>query len=296
MFFDGFRPGCRDRVFRALAIARAANLLELTRLCAAWLAHIDFNAERYSDVQRSLIYVAESYAGYVDAALVRSHLVLADFSMLAGQVRAARRHYERARRGAVEMGDEATIAAIIFNRAAMSLYLVRLTEAIGLKSDLLLSTLDLEVQSATLFHRAANHNSLKQLLDLLNARLSFLRDDFHKAAETYSKLLRAKVPISLASDERISTLEYSLCLLKLERVTEARTSFDAAIAVESKEGTIEDELVISWLVCRLLDGFGENGLLTSARLELESLRLAYRERVRELSGQLREIEACFQYE
>ena len=49
-FFHDRWPEGYDRTRRAYAIAFAANLAEAKPTCAAWMAHMDFNALRFKEM------------------------------------------------------------------------------------------------------------------------------------------------------------------------------------------------------------------------------------------------------
>jgi len=107
----------RDRIRRAYALSVAARVRPLIAISAAWLAHTDYV---YGDLPNVARHVAESLqeaAPDHHAARARASLVAAQSYHWGGRLDLAQPWYERARTHALAEGDDATVSALINNRA-----------------------------------------------------------------------------------------------------------------------------------------------------------------------------------
>lgn len=250
-FFDGLSVQCRDRVLRAHAIGHLSGQGDLARLTAAWLAHIDFNLNRFDDAARMIQYALRAPSEIADAATFRARLVLADLSMLSGRVEAAKQLYDLARRGAVEGGDDSTIAAIFFNRATMLLNQSRIGAILGEGSAVSQRFLELEFRSIELYHRASGQTSLPHLLDLLSAMILLEAGNFREAAEKYRRVLNAGPALTIGADDAIPALELALCLISLNELDEAKGIIEAIERMPKVARPLDDLLIIAGLKHRI---------------------------------------------
>ena len=121
-------PEALDRLRRAHALARATSHPVLQPLCAAWLAHMEFNANRMPQMVE--------YAGEAlrlaqpdhHAAWARLCLVIADAFHFAGRFDLARDWYAAVREHALAEGDDAMISAMLHNVATFRANRVRIAD------------------------------------------------------------------------------------------------------------------------------------------------------------------------
>jgi hypothetical protein len=84
-FYSQPVPRALDRLRRAHALSRAMNHPVLVPLCAAWLAHIEFNANRMASMLQYAVEALRLAQPAHHAALARVSLVIADAFHYAGR-------------------------------------------------------------------------------------------------------------------------------------------------------------------------------------------------------------------
>lgn len=213
-YYGELNDAARDRFVRANEVSRVAGFVDLLRLSSSWLAHIDFNRGEYDLMARHLIAAAPDCDSRRDSADCRAVLVLGDAYLYCGLYRDAAQCHELARRIAVELGDETTIAAIMYNKATLNCLRVQTNLALGISEDAPSEFLDLQVSSSEYFHRAAHHTSLQQLSEALRARQKMCAGRFDEAAQLYSEVIDSELPVSYADRKELLRSERALCLLR----------------------------------------------------------------------------------
>jgi hypothetical protein len=117
-FYSQPGPKALDRLRRAHALSRAMNHPVLVPLCAAWLAHIEFNANRMEPMLQYAVQALQLAQPTHHAALARVSLVIADAFHFAGRFDLAKDWYAAVRQHALAEGDDAMISAMLHNVAA----------------------------------------------------------------------------------------------------------------------------------------------------------------------------------
>ncbi len=128
-FYSQPGPKALDRLRRAHALSRAMNHPLLVPLCAAWLAHIEFNASRMEPMLQYAVEALRLAQPEHHAALARVSLVIADAYHYAGRFDLAKPWYAAVREHALADGDDAMISAMLHNVAALRANQVRLADA-----------------------------------------------------------------------------------------------------------------------------------------------------------------------
>lgn len=288
-FFENLDIRCRDRIMRAYAIAHAAGESDLARLSAAWMAHIDFNLDRYADVAKMLRYSLRPPVVESDADCIRARLVLANLLMLAGRPSEASTLYDLARRGAVAIGDDSTIAATFYNRINMLLNLVRVEGVLGIDAEASQRFLEIEIRSVILYHKASGQTSLNQVLELLDAMVLFRSGDFGRAAERYRALLSTGARLNVDADNLVPALELVICLLSMGNVDEANSVLQGLSGYHVGRRSFDDALIVDGLRNRIGLDFGIDVEIASDFLSLEESIRAFRERQDELVAVLDDL-------
>lgn len=244
LFFDDTNPTARDRVLRAYLVSEAAHLQDLVELTAAWLAHIEFNRYEFESMVRFLRVCRNPLRGSSDSSSLRVHLLLADAHMHCGQIKDARIWYERSRHQAIELGDQASLAAIIYNKAALGLSQLRLAAVAGEIDSELVQFVSMEIDSAHNFHHGAGHRSLTRLVDACRARMLLLQKKYGAALDIFRVLLEQGQPsLGFKSDRLLLQIECGLCLVALGRRDEG-LALCVTIDVDRRiEMTIDDQLI-----------------------------------------------------
>lgn len=214
VFFGGLSENSRDRLVRACEISRVAGYSDLGRLSSAWLSHMEFNRGDYSSMARYLCSADPVSEQRRDAADCRAFVVLADSSLYCGNYDDAIKWHEIARRIAVDLGDEATIGAIIYNKAMFSCLRVQTNWALDRYEAQPAEFLGMLVDSTDYFDRAARHTSLQQLTTTLRARQRMAVGKFSEASHLYREVIDSELPTSYVDDAVLLKSEMALSMLK----------------------------------------------------------------------------------
>ena len=194
MYFFQERPvEAADRTRRAYGLAAAAKLEHVLPICAAWLAHIDFNAFRFEAMALHLEEALTLASADDHQTQARASLVLADALHFAGDFQAARPWYEKARIHATTEGDEVTLSALLQNVAAMRVGNVRMADAVGSAAPAESKRAMMEANAALYFDIGIGTTLLSALLPLLQGQLLTVEGKFREAEELLSRIDRSKL-------------------------------------------------------------------------------------------------------
>jgi hypothetical protein len=191
LYFRDLEPSAFDRVARAQLLSVGARDQELTALCSAWLAHIHFNANRFSAAVEALDLVFRSIERGNLPAACRATLVAGDIFRYVGLREISNMWYGRAQQLAVDYGDQATVGALAYNRAALDVFSLRLASVVGEASAMSIDLVDVEVRSAINYQAIARVKSLDHLLIGARCGLLMLRADYSGAQLELEKVLNS---------------------------------------------------------------------------------------------------------
>jgi tetratricopeptide (TPR) repeat protein len=126
-----FGGSARDRIRRAHTLSAAARDRPLLALSAAWLASMDYISGDLPAVARHAAEALQEAAPDHHAARARACIVVAQSFHWSGRLDLAQPWYRRAREHATAEGDEATLSALMINRAWVSGEQVRMASIFG---------------------------------------------------------------------------------------------------------------------------------------------------------------------
>lgn len=170
-----------DRTQRAYAIAKTFSLLSALPTCAAWMAHLQFNAGNYDSMAKSLSEVFLHLRQKDHQAGSRACLVLADAYHFAGSFEKAKPWYEKCRLHATAEEDDATLGALFHNVAAFRAANIRLASAFGETNEPESRRAWTEAESARTFDTLLQGHGLPLLFPLLQGQLLSADGQFDKA-------------------------------------------------------------------------------------------------------------------
>jgi len=243
LFFDNMDPQATDRILRAHTVALAWRHDDLIRLTASWLAHMQFVLGDFAAMMNSLGACFDRPGTCLEASS-RVCVVVGIAQQFAGDSRAARPWYERARREAIVLGDDATIGALVFNRPAMALVTLRLDALRGRLDAEELRMTAIGVESAWAYCLGARQFSLMQLMQACRARVAMLSGEAAQAVALYDELLQpARTRFGFHADRAMLELERAACLAAAGRGEDARVAFDALDPAVHAQLALEDQLL-----------------------------------------------------
>lgn len=288
-FFQSLTSNYRDRLMRANALSSAGGYKDLERLSAAWLAHADFSGGAYAKMEGHIQRCFSSPDGPRDEATMRAFITLADANLYVGRYSAASALYNRGRQLAVAFGDEATISAVIYNRAALKIARDRIASALGLEDSEAAEFQTVEVASAASFHHGAGHRSLGQLIDVLKARELKSRGQFEEAALILQRLVDEDVRTSYVNDIQVVQAELADCLLHSGQMAAAIELMEGIAFDDTSSLDPDDRLILVSYQLSFAKRQSPNSPLADLVTRRESAIRDYLEEVKELESVLDRI-------
>ena len=260
-----------DRARRALAIARALNFKDAIPICAAWMAHLEFNECKYEamianlDLALSVVEPGDHQAGG------RVSLVIADAFHFCGDFASARPWYERCRLHATSEGDETTLSAMLHNVAAFRASNVRLSDAFGIVDVIEARRATVQAQSVSSFDGALGTVALSLLVPLLQGQLLVVEKKFLEALSIFQSIDRIRLHQRLVP---ILLIDTALCLSKLERRDDAVLALKESIALVESIPERDDFAYASARIAQVASVCGEQHIvdhwISSASVAIES--------------------------
>jgi hypothetical protein len=267
MFAEGliqlYRDGCvvaLDRMGRVQALAVAMQDRQMIGLASAWKAQIEFELSKFDSMIESLVLAGANAEPNDNDARVRVAIVASSAFMLCGNRERAGHWFTVGRAHALKNGDQASVEALQYNRAAMSFAWLRFEACRRPVDAEELKAVRREIDSARNLQDLTRITTLYGHIYLCDARLLILEQRYDAAIE---KLMSARQHPSFAShnfDQSLIDLEIALCKVRqgeLVGVDYGRPLVD----VDKFSGMDQDEQVyaswVHWQLCVADRTFGD---------------------------------------
>lgn len=215
-FYSQPGPKALDRLQRAHALSRAMNHPLLVPLCAAWLAHIEFNANRMPPMLRYATEALRLAQPEHHAALARVSLVIADAFHFAGRFDLAKPWYAKVREHALAEGDDAMISAMLHNVAAFRANEVRLADAFGAPVPSEAKRALMETASTENYDVGIGTLSMALLIPLMKAQLLAVEGRYGEALQIFDDVLESDSPENLERRKACFFADRAWCHLLLD--------------------------------------------------------------------------------
>jgi hypothetical protein len=189
LYFRELNPGAMDRLARARLLSVASGQKSLIALTSAWLAHIHFNGNRYVEMSDAIGVCLNALESSNLPAVCRVSMLLGDAYLYSGNAVVAQTWYDRARSAALELGDQAFVGALTYNRSALRVFVARVDSVEIEQSDDHVRLLAGEVQSAINYQAVARLRSLDHLLATSRVGVLMLQRKFSDAKLEIEPLL-----------------------------------------------------------------------------------------------------------
>jgi tetratricopeptide (TPR) repeat protein len=274
-FYGEPGPKARDRLRRAHALSRAMNHPMLVPLCAAWLAHIEFNSNR---MEPMLQYAAEALRlAQPDhhAALARVSLVIADAFHYAGRFDLAKPWYAAVRQHALAEGDDAMISAMLHNVAALRANQVRFGDAFGERQPEEAKRAELELESTKNYDLGIGSVSFSSLLPLVRAQLLVVAGRLAEAESIYSSVLDEPNAEQLDRLEACYFADRAWCRSQLGNAHDALGDVHSAISRAPLPADPDDVAATAARIAQALEAIGEADMAATHRTRAIELRKVF---------------------
>jgi len=149
-------------------------------------------------------------------------MVLSDSFLLCGENRSAQSWFMHSRYHAITLGDQASIEALQYNRAAFRLARLRAARCTAHVDDDQLSMLRVEIASAKNLQLLTRAAALTDFIHLCEARFLILEQRYDQAIDALEKIRGARPFAEYNFNQSFIDLEIAFCLKWLNRADEAR--------------------------------------------------------------------------
>lgn len=281
----------RDRVMRAQVLATATRDRTLIAWTSAWHAHLLSECSDFAGMGRALEMAFRACSDDEHEAIARAGMVLANAYSTCGDRGRANHWYGAVRHHALEAGDQATIDALIYNKAAFAMAWLRTEACFFPVDELELKHIAGEISSARNYQDLIGIRAVNNFVDLWQSRLALLRGEFVNAISGLSTV-REKGPFAAYNfDQAIIDLEIAYCHFKLGN-TEQALELAASLHADLRRLHRDEQVVAAWLLSQLAD------IVPEAEAKVESLigmnldgaKSAYRSEQRELRAVLQRFD------
>lgn len=239
-FYSQPGPQAMDRLRRAHAVSRAMNHPVLVPLCAAWLAHFEFNANHMEPMLQYAVEALRLAQPEHHAALARVSLVIADAFHFAGRFDLAKDWYAAVREHALAEGDDAMISAMLHNAAAFRANEVRLADAFGVAMPLEAKRALMETESTKNYDIGIGTLSLALLIPLMRAQLLTAAGRFVEALQIFVDVLESESPENLERRKACFYADRAWCHLQLGQVEAALVDVEKACEFAGSPADADD--------------------------------------------------------
>ncbi len=270
LYYRDLSPAARDRMSRASLLSRACQNQPLLALTSAWMAHIEFNQARFDSMINELaicLGALEPDSGFAEC---RVSLVFGDALLLAGQPAESQAWYEKARRAAIRIGDQAAVGAMTYNRAALR---VARTRYEGLRpgaAPVDIPLLRLDVESAINYQYIAQLRSLDHLLATARVGLLILQERWVEVIPLIESLLSSVDVISGTAQHTLLSADYAHALAKGGRRDDAVRQLLEVLALMPTSLPSDDRCLTLASLRQAAVQTGQTNLLADLQAQLDA--------------------------
>jgi tetratricopeptide (TPR) repeat protein len=257
-FYSQPGPKALDRLRRAHALSRAINHPLLVPLCAAWLAHVEFNANRMEPMLQYAVEALRLAKPEHHAALARVSLVIADAFHFAGRFDLAKPWYAAVREHALADGDDAMISAMLHNVAAFRANEVRLADAFGVSIPIESWRALMETESTKNYDIGIGTQSMALLIPLMKAQLLVTNGQYGEALEIFDQVLERDSPENLERRKACFYADRAWCHLQLGHAESAIADLECACERTANPADPDDVAGTHARVAAILNQVGQH--------------------------------------
>lgn len=290
--FERLSPEGLDRMVRAQTLATALKDRELQAVSSAWLAHLLFERSEFVQMVSALQVALGSADDESFDALARVSMVFANTYASVGDRERATQWYMACRHYAVEAGDEATLEALLYNRAAFGVAWQRAEFCLGSGDRKPLEMLRRELASAHSFQDLTGAAALTNLVYLWEARLALLDDEFERAIDLLSGIRNVEPFSDESFHQSVIDLEVAYCSAKLGRVDDTLRFLTKRAAFDVHALHEDEQLYAAWLEVGVARCGAEFGDQPSAETRLDQARVTFLRSVEHMRNAITNLDHC----
>jgi hypothetical protein len=245
--YERLSPDAMDRICRAQALSIAMRYNTMIALSSAWRAHLEFEEGKYPAMCESLALALTHLESDNCDADTRIAMVICNSFSVCGERMASQHWFLRAHNSAVKSGDQPSIEAMLYNRAAFSVTRLRAENCISPVKQEALKSARMEIESSRNFQSLTGAAAFPVHLALWDARLQVLESRYESAIcklrDTSQKSPFAEHNFS----QDFVQLEIAFCELQLGREGLALDTLKKIPDLNFGEMDVDEQLVASWI-------------------------------------------------
>ena len=260
-----------DRVTRVQVLSEAMGYHEMFAIASAWRAHIQFESSDFNGMYKSINSVFENTTVENADANVRVAIVLSSAFALCGDLTNAHEWFVRGRAYALSEGDQASVEALQYNRAVLSLTCIRAESCTSAISQDRLRSVRTEIDSSRNLHLMTRISALANHLRLAEARLLILESQFVNAACLLGAVRNEGPFASYHFSQDAIDLDITYCKFRLGAVEDAYDLFSTINLSSLEHLDVDDKLMCSKICLEMTAAdprFGEAQKFIERKTEL----------------------------
>jgi ATP/maltotriose-dependent transcriptional regulator MalT len=284
--YEDLSPDALDRIKRAQLLGIAMDYPTMIALASAWKAHVEFEVGDYPAMLHSLELAIKNCDESNLDAMTRLAVIMCDAFMICGNRAHAQKWFMRARESAAKNGDQLSLEALLYNRAAFLTTRARAENCIQEVSADDLRSIRMEIESARNFQRLTKLEVLPSHLELWDARLQILEGEYLSAIGK----LQAARGRSFFAEHNFSRayidLEVAYCQFRLGEIDVAAHSFLAIESLNLGKLDVDEQMVGSWMLFSMAKVDERFGPMTELQAEFQGKRRIYEDTMQSLADGL----------
>jgi tetratricopeptide (TPR) repeat protein len=249
--YEKLGSGATDRVTRSQLLGHAMKDREVVALASAWRGYLEFEDSKFDAAFRSIKQAFDNARPEDHAVWTRCAIVMSLGFALCGQLSDSQHWFMEGREHALQDGDQASIDALLHNKAAFGVAWLWAQKCKGSVDESALRRARMELASARSLQGLADVRAHSAYVDLSEARLSLLEGQYETALADLEAIASAGPFPARHFNESVLALEVAYCHASLGRVDMAiealsKVDDDAIAALD-----VDDRLVAAWIAAEL---------------------------------------------
>jgi hypothetical protein len=245
-------------------------------LASAWKAHIEFEMSNFAAMATSLRLVQQNVAPGEHEALARMAMVVSNSLMLCGEESESYKWFIKGREYALKDGDQASLEALLYNRATMALGWLRVHACSEEISPDRLQRIRSEVKSARNLQALTGIATMENHVSLMEARLLTMDGRYRDAIDKLQDV-REKSPFAEHNfSKALIDLEICYCYAKDGKVDRALAAFVDVNNPDFTSLDTDEQIVALWMRGELCAIDARFGSFEADQLELSRLQAKHK--------------------
>lgn len=282
--FESLSPEALDRFTRAQLLGKAMNDRQVVAIASAWKAHIQFEFSDFEAMAQSIAVTIENVNDKDHDTLARLSMVLCDVFLFCGDLQRGQLWFLRGRDHALNDGDQASMEALLHNRATLTVARLRVQSCIGEIGREEIPLARLEVNSARNLQELIRAVALSNLMLLCDAHLLILEARYETAICRLESI-RETGPFSENNfSQSFIDLEVAYCLFKLGQVEKSLIVFNQVRDLMFESLDIDEQLVLRWMRYQMAIADSRYGDAVSEKVVLDEISVQYLALIERIRG------------